>query len=308
MVLLIALLVAGASVAFGIAAHRHRHDEGRRAITELDQLLDALSRLSPIGDLDATGRQICRIAADLTGGTGAALLLQGPGRLVVAAHHGIHPPLRDPELGVDGDVERVLRGGGLKPGDPLLIPLTGSTGIVGAISVSSPQRGVDELHESVLGLFGWAGGSLLERFGAVIDVRERDPVTGVGDRRLASATIASLRTGDAVVVCEVRGITAYRRSNGDDAADLVQGQLGLHLRNAIRPGDTVVRYGNESFLLVLREVRGPVELVVSRILDIWADEHPHLTLHAGTALHVPRAAPMDTAESARTALLALLHS
>ena len=304
---LFVLLIAGAAVAFGVAAHRHRHDQGRRAVTDLDELLGALSRLSHVGDLDATGRQICRIATDLTGGTGAGLLLQGPGRVVVVAHHGIHPPMRDPELGVDGAVERVLRGGGLTPGNPLLIPLASTSGVVGAVSVSMPQRHLDELRESVLGLFGWAGGSLLERFGAVIDVRERDPITGVGERRLASAAIASLRTGDALVVFEVHGIAAYRRSNGDEAADLVQGHLGLHLRNAIRPGDSVVRYDGESFLVVLREVRGPVDLVVGRILDTWAAEHPHLTLHAGAALHTPRSAPIDTAESAHTTLLALLR-
>ncbi|MCU1379832.1 MAG: diguanylate cyclase protein, partial [Acidimicrobiales bacterium] len=260
--------------------------------------------LSHIDDRDALAGTICRIATELAGGTGTALFQPGPGRLLVLGHHGIHPAPADPELGVSSALERILRGGRLQVGDPLIVPLTGSTGVVGAASIAHPQRLLDPFTLTLLSLFGWAAGSSLERYGAIVDTAGRDPITGVGDRALGTTAMASLHIGDAVVVSEVAGVAAIRRQDGDEAADLVQGHLGLHLRNAIRPGDVVARSGDEGFVVVLRDVQGPVELIVRRILDTWAVEHPNRRLHVGVALHTPRSAPMDTAESARAALFA----
>jgi GGDEF domain-containing protein len=201
-------------------------------------------------------------------------------------------------------LERVLRGGRIEAGDPLLVPLSGIGGAIAAVSVAGPQRRLDPFTVALLGLFGWTAGAALERYGAVVDAAGRDPVTGVGDHAHGTTAIASLHTGDAVVVCEVDGVADVRRESGDGAADVLLGQLGLHLRNAIRPGDAVARSGDEAFVVVLREVRGPIDLVVRRLLDTWAVEHPNRRLHVGAAVHRPRAAPIDTAESARAELFA----
>ncbi|MCU1376087.1 MAG: hypothetical protein JWO68_3373 [Actinomycetia bacterium] len=66
----------------------------------------------------------------------------------------------------------------------------------------------------------------------------------------------------------------------------------------------MARFGDEALVVVLRELKGPVEVVARRILDTWAVEHPNRRLHIGAALHTPRSAPIDTAESARAALFA----
>jgi GGDEF domain-containing protein len=267
-------------------------------------LLQAFSSLSHVDDRDALARTICRIATGLASGTGTALFQPGPGRLLVLGHHGIHPAPPDPELGVSPGLERILRGGRMQVGDPLLVPLTGSAGVVAAVSIARPQRLLDPFTLALLSLFGWAAGASLERHGAIANLAGRDPITGVSDRAHGTTAIASLHTGDAVVVCEVDGVAAIRRLAGDEAADLVQGLLGLHLRNAIRPGDVVARFDEEAFVLVLRELRGPIELVVRRVLDTWAVEHPNRRLHVGAAPHTPRSAPIDTVESARAALFA----
>jgi GGDEF domain-containing protein len=304
----IAPFVLGVVIGLVARTIRRAREAADDHVEELHRLQLAFSSLSHVDDRDAIARTICRIATELAEGTGTALFQAGPGRLLVLGHHGIHPAPPDPELGVSAGLERVLRGGRVQAGDPLLVPLTGIGGVVAAVSIARPQRKLDAFTVSLLGLFGWAAGAALQRYGAIVDAVGRDPITGVGDRAQGTTAIASLHTGDAVVICEVEGVADIRRQAGDEAADVLQGHLGLHLRNAIRPGDVVARFGDEAFVVVLREVRGPVDLVVRRVLDTWAVEHPHRRLHVGAALHTPRSAPLDTAESARAALFASQRS
>jgi GGDEF domain-containing protein len=308
LVLLAAPVALGVAIGLVARTLRRAHDADDRHVAELHRLLAAFSSLNHVDDRDAIARTICRTATDLLGGTGTALFQPGPGRLLVLGHHGIHPAPPDPELGVSAGLDRILRGGRIQPGDPLLVPLTGVGGVVAAVSVARPQRALDPFTLGLLGLFGWAAGSALQRYGAIVDAVGRDPITGVGDRAHGTTAIASLHAGDAVVLCEVDGVAAVRQDSGDEAADVLQGHLGLHLRNAIRPGDQVARFSDEAFVVVLREVRGPVDLVVRRLLDTWAVEHPHRRLHVGAAVHTPRAAPIDTAESARASLFASQRS
>jgi GGDEF domain-containing protein len=308
LVLLAAPVVVGVAIGVAARAIRRGREVSDRHVAELRRLLGAFSSLNHVDDRQAIVRTTCRIATELVGGTGAALFQPGPGRLVVLGHHGIHPAPPDPELGVSAGLEAILRGGRVRPGDPLLVPLTGVGGVVAAVSIAGPQRALDPFTLGLLGLFGWGAGSALQRYGAVVDAGGRDPITGVGDRAQGTTAIASLHTGDAVVLCEVEGVATVRQESGDEAADVLLGHLGLHLRNAIRPGDLVARFGDEAFVVVLREVRGPVDLVVRRLLDTWAVEHPHRRLHVGAAVHTPRAAPIDTTESARAALFASQRS
>jgi GGDEF domain-containing protein len=294
----------GVALALFARSLRRARLEDERHVDALHELLRACSTLSHVDDRDTIARAICQIGTELGQGTGTALFQPGPGRVLVLGHHGIHPPAPDPELGVTPGLERILRGGRIQVGDPLLVPLTGTGGVIAAVSIARPTRPLDDVTLALLGLFGWGAGSAQQRYGAIVDAVTRDPITGVGDRAQGTTAIASLNTGDAVVVCEVEGVAGIRRHTGDEAADVIQGHLGLHLRNAIRPGDTVARSGDEAFVVVLREVRGPVDLVVRRLLDTWAVEHPHRRLHIGAALHTPGAAPLDTAESARAALFA----
>jgi GGDEF domain-containing protein len=74
--------------------------------------------------------------------------------------------------------------------------------------------------------------------------------------------------------------------------------LGLHLRNAVRPGDAVARSGEEAFVLVLRQLRAPIDVVVRRILGDRSTAAAHGTVSVGAALHIDARAPADTAETA----------
>ena len=301
-------VVVGIVVALAVRAVRRARRERGRDVGELREVLRAFSTLSHVDDRDAMARTICRLATELGHGTGAALFQAGPGQPLALGHHGIHPATPDTELSVNPALERGLRGGRVQEGDPLLVPLSGVGGVLAAVSIASPRRRLDEHTQTLLELFAWAAGTAIQRYTTSVEAARRDPVTGVGDRAQGTTAIAGLHTGDAVVVCEVAGVADLRQAHGNEAADVVQGQLGLHLRNAIRPGDVVARFGDEAFVIVLREVRGPVDLVVRRILDTWAMEQPNRRLHVGAALHTPSAAPIDTVESARAALFAAQRS
>jgi hypothetical protein len=126
-----------------------------------------------------------------------------------------------------------------------------------------------------------------------------DPVRGIGDRQRASAAIASLEPGDAAVVLELDDLIGILATAGAGAVELAQVQLGLHLRNAIRPGDVVSCDGDDAVLLVLRQLRAPLGQVVSRVLGRWAAGIDGRTVSAGAALHLQGRAPMDTHDLAR---------
>ncbi|MCU1376088.1 MAG: hypothetical protein JWO68_3374 [Actinomycetia bacterium] len=202
------LLVGVTAIALATAAVRRARRAADLHVAELHRLVRGLAALHHVEDRDALAHTICRIATELAGATGTALFQPGPGRLLVLGHHGIHPAPPDPELGASPALDRILRGGPVEVADPLLVPLTGSLGVVGVVSIARPQRRLDPFTLSLLDVFGWSAGSALERYGAIVDAMGRDPITGVGDRAHGTTAIASLRTGDAVVVCEVDGVVA----------------------------------------------------------------------------------------------------
>ena len=247
-------------------------------VQALEDLSIALLGLGHLTERDETAAHICRITTRLAHGTGSMLFVVGPGRVDAIARHGIHPVPPDPELGIDPNVELVLRGGRPLLGDPLLVPLIGTTGVVGVVSVAAPQQAVDDFDAALLVLFGTAVGPMLERFSAPVEP---------GDRQQASSAIAALRTGDAVLVISVDG----------DAP--IAERLGLHLRETVRPGDAVAEL-DDAYLVVLRGVRGTPDAVLARITTLWDAEHPGHPLTSGIAVHSPERAPLDTVEAARS--------
>lgn len=93
------------------------------------------------------------------------------------------------------------------------------------------------------------------------------------------------------MLLEGDGLHHVRAAQGEQAADLVLGQMGLHLRNSTRPGDAVARFDDDRFVIVLRDLKAPVDVVVRRIAESWLQVRPGRSISVGAALHLDGSAP-----------------
>lgn len=300
-----AALVLAELLAWPLDRARRTRATAAAALADIDTLLVAAIDLRGIGEVASAGDRICRLGTELLHGDGALLYLQGPGRPLLAGRHGHHPTPLDPELGRDVALEEVLRVGTVRAGDPVHIPVTGAAGVIGVLVIAGARRPLDAPTSGVAQLFGGQAGAVLDRLNAVeslYDAATRDPVSGVGNRQQAAAIIASLRPGDGLLVLEVDGFESLRRAQGDAAADLLLGQVGLHLRNGTRTGDLVARYGDPQFVVALRDLKAPIDTVVRRLVESWLAGSPSRTLSVGGALHLDGTAPLETVDRAESAL------
>ncbi|MCU1375917.1 MAG: diguanylate cyclase [Actinomycetia bacterium] len=299
-----AVLIAEA-LAWPLDRARRTRATADAALADIDSLLVAALDLRNIDEVAVAADRICRLGSELLRGDGARLYLQGPGRLLLAGRHGTHPAPIDPELGRNVAMDEVLRSGAVRPGATVLVPITGEAGVIGVLSIAGARRPIDTLTSGVAQLFGGQAGAVLDRVGAVeslYDAATRDAVTGVGNRQQAAAIIASLRPGDGLLILEVDDFTSLLLGQGNAAADLLLGQVGLHLRNGTRTGDAVARYGDHQFVVGLRELKAPIDMVVGRLIDSWMAASPSRTMSVGGALHLDAGAPIDTVDRAESAL------
>jgi hypothetical protein len=273
----------------------------------LGELVRIAARMRVREDSGETRGLVCQLAAQLADGAGAVLYLAEPGRLVASAGAGTYPAPPRGELDVDLRVERAVRDGEVvDDADLVAAPILGEASVLGAVAVFGAGR-LDDATRDGLRLFGSLAGGLFERIGSVVPVGEVDPLTGVGDRSRGAAALASVRPGDGVVLCEIDDLVGLR-SRDAGTADLTMGRFGLHLRNAIRPGDVVARSHELAFVLVLRQLRAPIDVVVQRVLGGWQAMAPTATVSVGAALHLERATPVDTADEALRMLRAAQDS
>lgn len=303
------VLLPIAAAAATIAALRTRATTGGRALaqnqSDLDAVVMANLELRNVAGAREAADRIARIATELLQADGAVVWLQGPGRPLCAGGHGMTPP-PELELAKDSPVGHVLQSGRVATvAGEVVLPLTGSGGVFGAISVTGAKRAAETFVASVLQVFGAQAGSALERLRIVeslVDARFVDPVTGVGNRLAATSSLATLHAGDAVLLLALDSLATIRAIEGEARADLTLGQLGLHLRTALRAGDLVARFGDDMFFVLLRDLDSTAESVVGRILDSWQESGTAGRLRAGAALHFAGTAPLDTLDRAAEAL------
>lgn len=281
-------------VAWPLHALRAARADRRLALRGVDVLVVAADDLRSADVLDV-GDRVCRLAADLLRARGAVLYTEGPGKVVVAGTAGTHPTPNVGELAGDRRVEAVLRGAPLQAGEPLVVPVVGETGVVGAVAVHGARRPLDDLHTGLLELFANEAGAALDRVarrGLAWSSVDADPVS----------LVAGLRAGDGLVLLEVDGLPQLRTAQGEQAATALLDQVHAHLRRSTRPGDSVARFEDDRFVIVLRDLKAPVDVVLRRIAESWLQARPGRSISVGAAVHLAGAAPLDTLERTRSSL------
>ena len=114
---------------------------------------------------------------------------------------------------------------------------------------------------------------------------ERDELTGLGNRRHASAILATIQPGDVVLMIDLDHFKAVNDNSGHAAGDDVLRELGAYLRGALRDVDLVARYGGEEFLVVFRSAGEGVADIADRLLQGWRARRPRTTWSGGLATH-----------------------
>lgn len=112
-----------------------------------------------------------------------------------------------------------------------------------------------------------------------------DALTGVGNRRSADLLLHSLQPGDALAILDLDHFKRVNDRLGHLAGDDVLSALGWYLRDFVRHGDDVARFGGEEFVVLLRAAGSSGGATIQRLLDGWRHTNPSTTLSAGLAVH-----------------------
>ena len=125
----------------------------------------------------------------------------------------------------------------------------------------------------------------LAESGRLRQAAERDPLTGLDNRRRLDALLDAAQPGDALVLIDLDHFKDVNDSHGHAVGDLVLTEFAQVVTAQLRTGDTAIRYGGEEVLLHLPHTPlAHVEHVLVRLRDAWAAIAPLTTFSAGAAM------------------------
>lgn len=136
------------------------------------------------------------------------------------------------------------------------------------------------------------------RFGRRSKSGVPDALTGLPGRAAGQAVLDDLRVGDAVVMIDLDRLKATNDDAGHAAGDALLSALASHLAHGVRGDDTVVRWGGDEFVVVLRAGGADAAQVIERLRA-----SAPAAFSAGTAVHA-QGAGATTLARADAALLA----
>jgi diguanylate cyclase (GGDEF)-like protein len=160
-------------------------------------------------------------------------------------------------------------------------------------------------------------GQLRDRESELRHLALHDPLTGLANRTLfhervahAIATHSRSTSTLAVLYIDLDGFKQINDNHGHGAGDAVLAEVAVRLRDCVRTGDTVARFGGDEFAVLTEQVTtiDDATIVADRI--IGALQQPiivdgrahHITASAGVALHEQHTSADTTIRAADKAM------
>jgi diguanylate cyclase (GGDEF)-like protein len=148
---------------------------------------------------------------------------------------------------------------------------------------------------------------LLATQDSILGLVDRDPLTGLGNRRLLKTVLENARQdGAAVLFFDLDDFKRINDVYGHQVGDQKLAQFAEALSTTFRPLDTVIRYAGDEFVVVARGATP--EQVLVRIdplrerLTAESPGSPHLTFSVGHAYLEPGGDPAETLRLADEAM------
>jgi diguanylate cyclase (GGDEF)-like protein/PAS domain S-box-containing protein len=187
-------------------------------------------------------------------------------------------PSMTAEVPVDDDDARRA---GLEVG--VAVPVVADGNVVAVLELFNVSGGVDDRHVAgLLTAIASQLGNVIERKRAQERLAHQalhDPLTELPNRALfldrLALGLARLRrkpSSLAVLFADVDRFKLVNDSLGHDAGDRLLVVLARRLRDVLRPGDTLARFGGDEFAMLCEDVReGEVSGIAGRIMDALAE-------------------------------------
>lgn len=315
-------LLVGELMAWTAARIRRAEMADVRRAREMESLLAASVLLARETSPDGAANLVAGLATRLVSGEAGVVLLRDGRDLRVAGTHNwtlgisgvaagnLDQPVRD-ALG-HGRITSHAGDGPLATaagGRPLvIIPLRTATEPLGVVAVAYPAGHSGRLDPFVADIavtFATQAMLTFERLRStrkLLDESRLDPLTGVGNRRVADEALARIRHGDAVVLIDLDRFKRINDTLGHAEGDKVLVALASFLNSYLRDADTFARFGGEEFLVILRGAGDQAGAAVERILAGWRATGPATTFSAGIAIHPEGGDPVATLAAADSAM------
>jgi diguanylate cyclase (GGDEF)-like protein len=179
----------------------------------------------------------------------------------------------------------------------VFLPLPGEGHYLGAVVACWTRRKMrlDHYAQRTAELLSAEAGRTLERVRRATKLRqeaETDALTGLYNRRTLSRFLDSMNHGDAVVLIDLDHFKGVNDRLGHPAGDDTLSLFATAMRQVVRDGDCVSRYGGEEFVLVLKNAseRGALSML-KRLNVLWTEFAPPTTYSAGVAVYEPGETP-----------------
>ncbi len=306
-------------------AELHHRLESQRRLLEVNERL--LSTLDPRGVLEMIADSLKAVVAydaltiykiDWTARVRRAVVARDRFAELILSHESAVDDgltgwaIRNSEAVLANDAHRDPRvmqipGTPDEPESMIVCPLIGTGAVVGTLNVS--RMGGDEAHFTrdefeLVQLFAAQASIALrnaEAHGEMVTRAEHDALTGLRNhgafqRDLAEAVAAGLPFG--LLMVDLDAFKAYNDTLGHPAGDALLVRIAETMREALRDGDRIYRYGGDEFAIVLpgataasaREIADRMRAGVARLTDAGG---PPVTASVGLAVHPDDALSKD---------------